>query len=139
MTIYSSNALRPVAGHTYIPDSMEARGDPVPVPPFPGVLNGEHLPVRAGQFEVNWTIGKMTIDEMNWWKTLIGWVSGDPDSNIAKKFIMDAQPLPAARLWDNTGTMVNYKVATIYMPQWSHYRNGFFHDCVVKFSHLQEL
>lgn len=137
MTIYTDNALRPVAGFFYIPDSMEARGDPKPLPPFPGVSNGLGEEVRAGNFGFDWYFPSLTRTEMNWWKTLIGWVSGDPASNISKRFVYSSG-LPAARLWDITGDMVNYKVAVIYMPTWNNYKNGYFRDCTVKFRRLEE-
>lgn len=137
MSAYPSDSDRPIAGFQYIPLSMEARGSPVPIPPFPGVTNGQGVAVRAGTWGLDWTFSNMTLAEMQWWAVLIGFVSGSPSPEISKRFVYTSG-LPAARLWDIAGNMVNYRVAVVYMPTWTKYMNGRFHECVVKFRYLED-
>jgi hypothetical protein len=138
MTIYALNTLRPVVGFTYVPDSMEARGEITPKPPFPGVTNGLGEAVRAGWWGFEWRFSSMSNTEMLWWKAILGYTSGSTTANISKRFVQTGEALPAARLWDTTGIMVDYKVAVVYLPTWTTYKNGRFQECVVKFTHLEE-
>ena len=135
MTVYSSNAIRPVAGNTYVPDSMEARGKIRPIAPVaPNVRNGEGLLIGMGLAMFEWSFNTMTQTELEWWKTLIGHVSNSQNPTFSKRFVTTS--LPAARLWDISGTMTDYQVAVIDMPTWEDYKNGRYQNVVVRFSSL---
>lgn len=135
MTVYLDDALRPVAGLEYVPNSMEARGKPLPVPPLPGVRNGLGLNQVAGFWSYTWTFNTMTHAEIQWWADLVDFDGDDFPTNLSKRFVQSAG-LPAARLWNFDGKMTNFYTAVIDMPQWDFYQNGYFHNVVVKFSHM---
>lgn len=140
MTIYANNALRPVAGAFYVPDSMEARGSPVPLAPFPGVTNGTGEEVKAGDWGLDWSFSNLDRAEMNWWADLINY--GYPPTTAgfplnSKRFTWaGGVALPAARLWGLDGNMIDFVTAVIYIPTWQKYQNGYFQDCVVKFRRM---
>lgn len=137
MTIYANNLLRPVAGTVYIPDSMEARGEPTPLAPFPGVTNGVGEEVRAGDWGCDWKFNHLTRAEMDWWAALISYPGSVVDSPInSRRFTYGGSGLPAARLWGLDGNMMNFSVAVIYLPTWQRYQNGRFQDCVVRFRRM---
>jgi hypothetical protein len=137
MTIYSNNADRPVAGFLYVPDSMEARGSPLPLAPFPGVTNGLGEEVTAGDWGMDWTFTTLKRSEMDWWANNIGWPDYQTPPVNMRRFVWDGVTgLPAARLWGLDGNMMNFKVAVVYLPTWQKYQNGYFHDCVVRFRRM---
>lgn len=134
MTIYATNAERPVAGNQYVPDSMEARGKIKPIPPVAGRRNGMGILVPTGPAAFEWRFKSMTLAEMDWWNDLIGHVSTDPNRVFSKRFVTTS--LPAARLWDTTGVIVDYNVAVIDLPTWDEYHNARFHNVLVRFTSL---
>jgi hypothetical protein len=134
MTIYASDSLRPVAGNEYVPDSMEARGRIKPIPPVGGVRNGLGVLVAAGPASFEWTFAYMNQTEMDWWKALIGYVGSSYTPVLSKRFATTT--LPAARLWDISGGLVNYSIAVIDFPTWEAYSNARYANVVVRFTSL---
>ena len=136
MTVYASDALRPVAGHLYIPDSMESRGDPKPLAPFPGVQNGLGEEVSVGDWGYDWKFPNLTRDEMDWWCLTLGYPNWTLPAPVNYFRFVYSGGLPAARLWGLDGNMMNFKVAVIYVPTWERYSNARFQDCVVRFRRM---
>jgi hypothetical protein len=141
MTIYATNADRPVAGLQYIPDSMEARGSPLPIAPFPGITNGTGDEVKAGDWGLDWTFTTLNRVEMDWWANLVTYgyppaTPGFPRNSHRFSYNGEGLALPAARVWGLDGRMIDFVTAVIYIPTWQKYQNGYFHDCIVRFRRM---
>lgn len=142
MTEYASNSLRPVAGNLYVPDSMEVRGKIRPVSrTVDGVRNGEFELVPIGPNGFIWEFKSMSKTELDWWNDLIGPYDSYTNEFMArsKTFFMatvGGTLMPAARVWDETGTLRSYAVATIDRPVWQEYFNGIYHEVRVNFAYL---
>lgn len=134
MTIYATDAERPVAGNTYIPDSMEARGRIRPIPPVTGERNGLGEQVYAGMWAYDWTFEFMTLTEMTFWKGLLSYssVTGLP---FSKRFV--TLSLPAFRLWDTTLGLMTFNSGVLDLPMWEDYRNARFHNVTVHMAFLE--
>lgn len=140
MTIYASNALRPVAGNQYVPDSMEARGKIKPNPPMNTTRNGEGLLVTTGLWSYDWAFSTMTKTEMAWWCTLVAYRSDDTDPALSKSFSATGSGgtyMPACRLWLLDTTIMNFSYCVIDVPIWQSYRNGRYFEVNVHFAHMR--
>lgn len=139
MTAYASNALRPVAGNQYVPDSMEARGIIKPIPPTNGTRNGAGLLTIVGAWGYEWTFKSMTKTELQWWCDLVGYFNASSTPILSKSFVnvTGATPMPACRLWVINTVITDFKYCVVDVPTWQSYSGGKYHDVLVKFSNMQ--
>lgn len=139
MTIYTNNALRPVAGNLYVPDSMEARGNIKPLPPVNGTRNGAGLMTLVGLWGYEWRFKSMVRTEMQWWMNLVGYLNSPNFQNFSKSFvkITGATPMPACRLWLIDTAIAEFDYCVIDVPTWQEYKNGRYYDVLVKFSSMK--
>jgi hypothetical protein len=133
---YATDTIRPVAGFSYLPISLEARGLIKPIPPLPGIRNGNGELVQAGCEAFEWTWPDWTQTELNFWKTLLGYDDLGPYS---KRFSNDdVTEMPAARLWNRGMDLITYRLAVIDFPTWERYENGLYWSPMVRFSMLTQ-
>ena len=141
MSIYA-NDQRPIAGNQYVPDSMESRGHLKPIPPIPGIRNGDGLLVQVGLWAYEWTFDYMDQTEYTWWSTLLGYSSTSLLPVWSKRFGVTGSGdslMPAARLWDRKTTPQNFSAAVIDLPTWDSFENNIYWNVTVHFGFMTPL
>lgn len=139
MTIYTDPLKRPIAGNLYVPDSMEARGSIKPIPPITGQRNGMGEQIRTGIWGYEWRFKVMNKTEFQWWADLVDFGEAVDFGPFSKRFTeigSGGSYMPACRLWVNNTFILNFREAVVDLPTWQEYKNGLYHDCLVKFAFM---